>query len=1021
MHHLKGGFCIGRWIEILFVLLVANLSVAFAQPVSTIKGVVLDDLGEPLPGVNITIKNKKSGLVSDLDGKWELKTQLPITLVFSFVGFEPTEKKITKGGVYTIQLVSSSKAIDEVVVTGYYQTHKQTFTGAANNYSGKDLTAISNKNVISSLSAIDPSFKLVENINLGSNPNAIPDIQVRGSNSLPTGSGNSLSEQYKGGSNLPTFILDGFEVSAEKIYDLDPNRIQNISVLKDASATAIYGSRAANGVVIIDTKAPAAGRLRLNYIGSLDLELADLSKYNLLNAQEKLEYERLAGLYTSASSSVMQQQNYEQEYNEKLKIVQRGYDTDWLVQPLHSVGISSKHTIMLEGGNDSFRYGVNLASNNVAGIMKGSSRNRLGIGVKLQYNYRNLRFQNEITYDNVVSENSPYGDYSTYTNLNPYYYPYDESGKLKKILYSYGNPSLGYTSVVNPMYNIQLRTIDKTAYDDFINNFSIEWNILKELKMKARFSIEKVNRHNDVFKPADHTDFYQQESNKGSYKKGETQNLSYDGNVVVSYFKTLNDMHALSLNGGWNIQQAQTDYSSYTVYGFPNQMLDHPALGAGFLEGSSVSGDASMTRLMGFFMNVNYSYDNRYFVDSSLRIDGSSLFGSNERWGAFWSGGVGRNIHNEKIFKDSSVLNQLRLRYSMGYTGGQSFYPYQAMMMYQYNSKLTYQDYVGTTIKAFGNKNLKWQKTRKDNLGVDFGFLKNRIAGYFNYFVENSQDLLVDITMASYLGFDSYKENLGETVNKGFDFNLKAGIVNYRDFHLNLFCNGQHYVNKLQRISSGLRSFNSKADSQVSSAPYVRYIEGESVNSIWVVPSLGIDPATGKEIFIDHNGNYTNTWSEDDYVAYGSTDPKLSGSFGTNIYYKGFELNLNLYYKFGGYAYNQTLVNKVENVNPYQNVDKRALSDRWKTPGQPAKFKRIDDLSTTKPTSRFVEKDNLLSATSLSCAYTFDKSIARKIRAEYLKLMLCANDFMYCSSIKREMGTSYPFARHFTASVQVTF
>ena len=238
---------------------------------------------------------------------------------------------------------------------------------------------------------------------------------------------------------------------------------------------------------------------------------------------------------------------------------------------------------------------------------------------------------------------------------------------------------------------------------------------------------------------------------------------------------------------------------------------------------------------------------------------------------------------------------------------------------------------------------------------------------------------------------------------------------------VNLFVNGQHYNNTLKKISSGLSSFNDKADAAGSTKPYVRYIEGASVNTIWVVPSAGIDPATGNEVFISKDGSYTGTWSEKDYVPYASADPKLSGTFGFNIYYKGFELNTNFYYRFGGYAYNQTLVDKVENVNPYNNVDERALYNRWQTPGVAAIFKRISDRTATKPTSRFVEKDNYLSANSVSLAYTFRTDWIRHFGAQYLKVAMTANDFMRMSTIRREIGTAYPYAHHYSFTAQLTF
>ena len=424
----------------------------------TIKGIVVDKDGMPLPGASVRLKGTDTVSGTNLDGEFQIAVSgNDPTLVFSFIGTETQEVAVGKQNELKITLLENVRALDDVVVTGYYTQRKQTFTGAAVNYSGEELAAISNKNVLSTLSSLDPSFKLVDNLSLGSNPNAVPNVQVRGMNSLPDASGSNLSETYKGSANLPTFILDGFEVDVEKVYDLDPNRIQNISILKDASATAIYGSRAANGVVIIDTKAPAFGKLQLNYYGSVSAEVADLSDYHLLNASEKLRYEQLAGLYSGSNATYVEEM-YRQDYNDRLKLVQRGVDTDWLALPLKSTGISNQHSIQLEGGNENFRYGVDLTYNMTDGVMKGSDRTKLGTSIKLQYNYKNLRFRNEITYDKVTSNNSPYGSFSQYALMNPYYYPYDENGQVKQIVFESSNANSSQTAVSNPLYNATLKT-----------------------------------------------------------------------------------------------------------------------------------------------------------------------------------------------------------------------------------------------------------------------------------------------------------------------------------------------------------------------------------------------------------------------------------------------------------------------------------------------------------------------------------------------------------------------------------
>ena len=347
-----------------------------------VAGIVVDTDGEPVIGATVMVEGSSLAVTTDIEGRFRFDdVDYSAKLKFSYIGME-TQTLVAQNGMRVV-LKNSDNALGDVVVTGYYTQRKQTFTGAATSYSGKELRAVSNKDVLSTISALDPSFKLVDNIAMGSDPNTMPNVQVRGVNSLPTTDVTNLNAEYKGNSNLPTFILDGFEVSVEKIYDLDPNRVSNISILKDASATAIYGSRASNGVVIIDTKAPESGRLRLNYTGSIDFEVADLSNYNLLNAEEKLEYERLAGLY-GGYNAVYVQEDYLADYNERLKLVKQGINTDWLTKPLKSVGLTNKHSVLIEGGNDSFRYGVDLNYSGTSGVMKGSGRVRIGTGIKFQ-------------------------------------------------------------------------------------------------------------------------------------------------------------------------------------------------------------------------------------------------------------------------------------------------------------------------------------------------------------------------------------------------------------------------------------------------------------------------------------------------------------------------------------------------------------------------------------------------------------------------------------------------------------
>lgn len=1001
------------------------------QQMKKVKGKVTDGKGNPLPGVGILIEGTTVGTTTDVDGNYVINCpeKENLALIFSFVGMKTHREVVGNRNEISVKMVEEVAEIEEVVVTGYFQRKKDSYTGAATTFSGEKLREISTGNILSALSTIDPSFKIMEDISAGSNPNHIPEFQIHGSG--------NLKSEYENSPNMPTFILDGFEVSAEKIFDLDPNRVSSITVLKDAAATAIYGSRAANGVVVVETKAPIMGELRISYNFSGDFGFADLNGYDLMDAAEKLEYEKLAGLYSHDNIGVGEE--LKALYNERLKLVQRGVNTDWMKKPIHGVGFSHKHSLLLEGGDTRLRYGVDLNYQKKSGIMKESGRQNIGIGIKLQYRYKNLRFINNLTYDHVKQDDSPYGSFSEYTYMNPYIYPYDEHGNMIQqiVIEEYKSQKeeeeKNKEYVLNPLYNASLGTKLQNTYQNFIDNFSVEWDILEGLKLKGAISLNKKMTVGDSFLPAGHNSFFDKDL-KGSYEKQVTDDFSYDANMLLAYLKEVNK-HLFNATFVWNIQETKSDYFKTIAYNFPNDNMDHIGMGVEYKEGDKPIGNYEITRLMGVVGNFNYSYDNRYLLDLSIRSDGSSVYGSSKRWGTFGSVGIAWNVHNEKWLKENLYVNELKLRGSWGTTGGQNFYPFQAMMMYSYKddklNDLTYDDYMGALLKAFGNSDLKWQQTEKLNLGVDFSLLNNRLSGYFNLYKDKSKSVLIDVLLAPSLGFDSYKDNLGEIENKGFELNLRGVILKdvQKGMQWDLFFNVVKNRNRLMKLNDALAAYNKTQDDAMNSeleegatrSPMVRYQEGKSINTIWANESIGIDPNTGEEVFIALNGEKVNKWSTDNYKPLGCSDPKFEGNFGTMFMYKGFQLNAYFRYSYGGDVYNQTLVDKVENVDPRKNADRRVLYDRWKKPGDVAKFKAIDNTESTMPTSRFIEQENYIALSSLNLSYQFNTSRLQRVGIERLKVSLIGNDVFRASTVKMERGTSYPFARNYSVALQVTF
>lgn len=988
-----------------------------------IQGNVVDVNGESLPGVSVFIKGTTLGTATDLEGNFtiEIPNKKGTILVFSFIGMKNKEVAYTSETTLKIIMEEEVTNIDEVVVTGYFNKSKASYTGSAATYSADELKQVNPVNLLSALAILDPSFKMVENNLEGSNPNAIPDFQIRGSSSMP--GTNELKSTFVGTPNMPTFILDGFEVTSEKVFDLDPMRIESMTILKDAAATSIYGSRASNGVIVINTKQPEVGKIRVLYNLDLSVNLPDLTDYDLLNGSEKLELEKAAG-YFEPFGTIDQTEQRERDYNYRLGLVQKGYNTYWLNKPLKKA-IGQKHSLSVEGGENAMRYSLDLTYEDAPGVMIESGRERMGMGVMLLYRFKNVTFRNNMTYDHVSSENSPYGRFQSYARLNPYYRYMDDEGNYLKLLEKSSGP-LGRQNVINPLYNTRLNVIDENGYNQFVNNFGIDWFVTSELRLKGNFAIRQKKSEATVFKPADHTDFVDY-SDKDFYRQGYYQATSgneffYDGNIVLSYFKQV-QKHVMNANVAWNIQGTSGDIYSVRAEGFHDEKLDFITFAAQNAEYYLPTGEDYVSRLMGFVGNAGYAFRDCYLLDASVRLDGSSKFGTNGRWAPFWSIGAGWNIHNESFAAQWGWLQTLKLRGSYGITGSQSFEPYQSMIMYQHYTQDRYRYNIGATMMGLGNPDLQWQQTKQMNLGVDISLFKDKIAVSANYYQNRSTNLLTDITLPPSLGYTTYKENLGEIANNGYEVELRLSLLKKGSTWINVTASGIHNTNILKKISNSLQAWNKTQDesSENVNVPKVRFVEGESINSIWGVPSLGINPASGKELFIASDGTRTDRWSASDQRVIGCTDPDLEGNLGFNAGYKGLQLNLYFRYRLGGELYNSTLVERVENADKRYNTDRRVLEQRWQKMGDITRFKDVKDETATKPTSRFVEQYNYLQLSSLNLSYDFPTTLIRKWQMEGLRLSFSMNDLFRISSIQTERGIDYPFARAFRTSLRVTF
>ena len=438
------------------------------------------------------------------------------------------------------------------------------------------------------------------------------------------------------------------------------------------------------------------------------------------------------------------------------------------------------------------------------------------------------------------------------------------------------------------------------------------------------------------------------------------------------------------------------------------------------------SGSESRTRRLGFTGNVNYTYSGRYYVDLSYRVDGSSTFGSEKKYAPFWSTGVGWNIHNEKFMSRQSVLNILRLKASYGSTGSQQGSGSGAVTLYKYDTSNKYMNWIGSVLQEWGNPRLTWQTTDEFNTGVEFGLWQGRVRGEFDFYTKKTSNLLSYMDIPLSMGFPSYLANVGEVKNRGYELSLSAYLIRDRKRQLNWIVSGQLVYDKnwVSKLSDAIKEQNEAAlqneDYEVANLFY----EGRPQNGIYAVRSLGVDPSTGREIYLDKDGNITDTWHAGDKVFLGSSQPLYRGNFGSMLMWKGLTFNISFNYYWGGKTYNQTLVDRVEvttNTLTTSNVDRRVYTSRWMNPGDVVAFKGFSN-DATRATSRFVMDDNVLELSSVSLQYRWDSDwIRQKAHVQSITFGVNMSDLFHWGTVKMERGTSYPYARNIQGSVKFLF
>ena len=691
----------GPWIRTLVLTLLLTVSfsgwltVSAQQRTVTVNGVVLDENGSPMVGVTVVDSKKPTvGTTSGAQGNFAIIVGRDCdSLRFSFIGYIPQTVSVRNAAL--VRMKPDLQDIGEVVVTGIYTRKAESYTGAARTLSNKELTRVGNQNALQSLKNLDPTIYIPNNMTMGSDPNTLPTISMRGTSSFPASESSiSLRSKYDNQPNQPLFILDGFETSIETVMDMDMNRIESMTILKDASAKALYGSKAAT---VSSSSRRSARWERIPWLPTTEASRSRCptwSSYDLCNAVEKLEVERREGLYVGRPQGTG---TVTAAYNMRRKLAAERLNTYWLAKPLQTA-VGHKHNLMVELGDpQKLKAILDATYNSIPGVVKESKRENISANANVSYRTKHLTFRNIMSVISNKSQDSPYGSFGDYSKMNPFWQATDPNGNV----YRYAEGSDGYqsnsgvlTKVANPLYDATIGTSFTSSYLKFTNNFYVEWQILESLKAVGRFGISQQRDNSDDFYPpctrslriTTKSDYLL----RGEYTMETGKSSTVSGDVNLNFNKAIGK-HYLFANAGMSISENKSSAYQFKAQGFPNSQMADITFARQYAEGTIPSGYSTLNRQISFLLAASYSYDNRYLLDATINDSASSLFGADNRWAFSWSLGVGWNVHNEPFMQNQELIDELKIRASAGVTGNQNFSTNSAIATYQYYTGVNYQ------------------------------------------------------------------------------------------------------------------------------------------------------------------------------------------------------------------------------------------------------------------------------------------------------------------------------------------
>ena len=992
------------------VALVLSVGIASAQNVQ-VRGTVTDaSTGEPVPFASIQVKGTMQGTATDALGSYTVSAPGNGVLVFSSIGYTTQEVAVNNRGVINVSLEPETEFLDDVIVVGYGTVRREAKTGSIATLEAENLAEAPVNSVDKMLAGKMAGVMVTSQTG---QPGANSNIRIRGISSVNAG-------------NEPLWVVDGIPVmsgdqgyftnTSNAMAVVNPNDIESITVLKDAAAASIYGSRAANGVILVTTKSGSQGKAKFQVRAKYGIsQLANDNNFRVLTGSELLGLRRQAAMNAGMNPDNPTSAGY-YPYSRLT-----GQQTNWLKE-VTKLGNMQEYEINASAGNERGKLYSSLSYQNTEGITYASQFNKIVGRVNTDYKLTNsltfgARVNMAYTYNRDTEMQALYYANPFFAGLSilPWTPLYDEYGNY--------NVNIPENSNTNPMYNM-LSGGEVQWEKQFRNQASVylEWQPVTGLVFKTNNMLETTNGEGRRYWGPDPG------YTEGTLQVSTSQFIRLTTSNTATYTTTFGDAHSFRAMVG---QEAMKEtYHSYFSYSpTVDDAIPYPT--TSIATDDEIDYDYSAETLLSFFGNVDYSYDQRYYLQGSVRADGSSLFGSANRWGLFWSASGSWNISNEAFMSGLDWLSLLKLRASYGVNGNNNIAAYRAYGVY---ASTAYNGASGMLPSDPDNPNLSWEKNYTWNVGLDFAFFDSRINGQVDVYSRDTKDMLLNKSVPQTSGFSSNFVNIGALNNKGVEFQLNGDIIRTRDFNWNVGFNLAY--NKSTILDLGDTDELNNADSRI------KHKVGKSFYTYYLKDYYGVNPSTGQALWRaadpadpDNEDAYilTSNYNKARYIYAGSPEPKFTGGFNTSLTWKGFDLSAFFEYKLG----NNVLIveNRYVNSDGNQNMNQtyRALN-YWKEPGDTGVFPKpyIGNSSNSyaMPSTRWMERGDYLRVKDVTLSYTFPTRIIEKIKLGGLKLYVSGLNLYTFHDVNwfdpergvNGMGSGiYPMTKTLVGGVEVSF